>query len=201
MPRRSSADLSIPDALRGAPSTLQPPPNLAGRERELFVEFVKSLPPKHLAQEDVQLVVAYVRCLVQDEIAAAQINNGSRDPYFVTLASAARRGIKDLSTRLRIGPRSRQPNNTRQPASALPPSQHAMPWEGNRILSAVPRDDGDGTGERSFARLRERAFGAESAPPADQVANQGAIGTLKANKPLAGDNNDAQKAEGRTSTD
>src|SRR5262245_34371653 len=103
MPRRSQADLSRP---RDTPLTLQPPANLGGRERKLFVEFVSSLPPKHLAQEDLQLVVSYCRCLHQDEIAGAAISGGSRDPFFVTLSSAARRGIKDLSARLRIGPRS-----------------------------------------------------------------------------------------------
>ena len=54
MPRRSQADLSRP---RDTPLTLQPPANLGGRERKLFVEFVSSLPPKHLAQEDLQLAI------------------------------------------------------------------------------------------------------------------------------------------------
>jgi hypothetical protein len=88
MPRRSQADLS---KLQGTPLLLQPPPNLGGRERELFVKFVASLPPKHLAREDLQLVVSYCRCLHQDEIAGAAISGGSRDPFFVTLSSAARR--------------------------------------------------------------------------------------------------------------
>jgi hypothetical protein len=156
--------------------TLQPPDNLGGRERELFVEFVNSLPPKHLAQEDLQLVISYVRCLVQDEIAGTAISGSSRDPFFVTLSSAARRGIKDLSARLRIGPRSRQPNNLRQPASALPPSQGKPPWGDDRRLwpRSVARDDGDGNGERRFAdllRARDRGF---SPPPRSTAAQIGA---------------------------
>lgn len=168
MPRKSAASLLTPHI--GERPRLQPPTTgLSTRERQLFRDVVAGLSPEHLKAEDLPLLMPYVRRLCQCEHAAREISSGSIDRFWLELQSAGLKTVNAIAIRLRISVKARALSNQRKPGSAR--SSLSPPW-GDREphLYAVGDDDlRSPTGERDFARLRERVNGAhgKSAVSAD----------------------------------
>jgi phage terminase small subunit len=124
LPRRSSASLSVaaftPDLRR-----LEPPTDLQGVERETFVHTVASLPASHFLPEDIPLLRAYCSTVALAKQAAAELQLcpvvGSAPSPWLKVHSSLIRSLAQLTTRLRLGPRSRS-NNQRSAKSGRTPS-------------------------------------------------------------------------------
>jgi phage terminase small subunit len=116
LPRRSSASLTVaafaPDRRR-----LEPPPELGGLEAEIFRQTVASVPASHFQPEDLVLLCAYARAAAMGQRAAEEVaarpTIGDRPSPFVDIHSQAIRSLTQLTVRLRLGPRSRDPNHQR----------------------------------------------------------------------------------------
>jgi hypothetical protein len=124
MPRQSQASLSLAHI---GPRKLEPPPELGegSIEREIFRQVVASVPPAHFQSEDLPLLCAYARLCAQErraseELAAGAVVGGSPSPWLAVQASTVR-SLSTLTVRLRLGPRSRQPANTRRPGKPPTP--------------------------------------------------------------------------------
>ena len=104
------------------------------------------------------MIALYARALAQTEMAAREITSGSNDRFWIELQTSALKTVNTMAVRLRLGPLSRSPHNQRKPQgtaqSGLP-----LPWEGNRMLRGVARDDSDGKGERRFSDLLAQTRG------------------------------------------
>jgi hypothetical protein len=117
--------------LPGGRRSLQPPPELreGSDERAVFVQIAASVPDAHFAPEDVSLLAEYARVATlaryaSEEMLANPIVAGTVNPWLATHASAVRQ-MALLSTRLRIGPRSRSAN-TRKAKPGPPPSYYDL---------------------------------------------------------------------------
>jgi len=174
MPRKSAAARTTP--LLTERSRLQPPSGLSTRERQLFREVVGSVKPEHFAAEDSPMIALYARALAQTEMAAREITSGSNDRFWIELQTSALKTVNTMAVRLRLGPLSRSPHNQCKPQgtaqSGLP-----LPWEGNRMLRGVARDDSDGKGERRFSDLLAQTRGRRGA---DRASPRRDIATLAA---------------------
>jgi phage terminase small subunit len=103
----------------GGRRVLEPPSDFGegSIERAIFVETVMSVPDGHLAPEDRVLLAAYCRASAlarraSEELATSAVAGSMPSPWLAVHASAVR-SMALLSTRLRLGPRSRT-NNTRK---------------------------------------------------------------------------------------
>jgi hypothetical protein len=118
MPRISAEALAL-----GHRNRLQPPAELTEPERSIFLEIVAGAPADHFAAEDTPLVRAYASAIAQQRRAAAMIASDAVSPLWITMHAAAVASMGVLSIRLRLGVRSRKPNNSRRTA-ASPPSYY-----------------------------------------------------------------------------
>ena len=121
MPRRSTASLSIAH-LSPLPGRLQPPPELGAIEAEVFRATVAAAPLGHFAAEDLPLLCAYCRAIVlerraAEELAAGAVVGSAVSPWLAVHGQMVR-ALAQLSVRLRIGPKSRAPSNTRRSAGS-----------------------------------------------------------------------------------
>jgi phage terminase small subunit len=124
MPRQSQASLALAHI---GPRRQEPPPELGegSIEREIFRQVVASVAPAHFQPEDMTLLCAYCRAAAlerrsAEELAAGAVVGGSPSPWLAVHASAVR-SLSTLTVRLRLGPRSRDPNNRRRMAKAMAP--------------------------------------------------------------------------------
>jgi phage terminase small subunit len=127
MSRRSTASLTIAHLTPG-PHRLAAPPELAGVEAEVFRSTVAAVSPSHFTGEDMPLLAAYCRaCALErrasEELAVAATVGATPSPWLAVHASAVRT-LALLSTRLRIGPRSRDPSNRRPAKTGASPSYY-----------------------------------------------------------------------------
>jgi hypothetical protein len=72
LPRRSSASLTIAAFTPGL-SRIEPPSDLQGAEREIFIQTVASLSPSHFLPEDIPLLRAYCSTVALAKQAAAEL--------------------------------------------------------------------------------------------------------------------------------
>ena len=96
-------------------------------ERSIFVETALSVPDDHFAAEDRVLLAEYCRSAAlakraSEELAASAVNGSMPSPWLAVHASAVR-SVALLSTRLRLGPRSRS-HNVRKTKLSSPPSYY-----------------------------------------------------------------------------
>lgn len=124
-----SRDLLV--LLPGGRRVLEPPAELREGtvERQVFVEIAASVPDGHFAPEDVGLLAEYARVATlaryaSEEMLANPVIAGTVNPWLATHANAVRQ-MALLSTRLRIGPRSRSAN-TRKAKPGPPPSYYDL---------------------------------------------------------------------------
>jgi hypothetical protein len=127
MPRVSTASLTVA-SFTGA-QRLACPPELAGIEGEVFKLTVASVSPHHFTAEDMPLLCAYARACALERRAAEELQAGATvgsvpSPWLQVYATAVR-SVAQLSTRLRLGPRSRDPTSRRRSAkTTAPPSYY-----------------------------------------------------------------------------
>jgi hypothetical protein len=126
---------------------LEPPAEFTegSTERAIFVETVLSVPDAHFAAEDKTLLAEYVRtaCLAKrasEEFAIAATVGVMPSPWLQVHASAVR-SMATLSTRLRLGPRSRS-HNTRKAKVMASPVSYYDTHPGEPVTT--PASEGDG---------------------------------------------------------
>jgi hypothetical protein len=123
MPRESSAALAIAPFSPIGPARLAPPTDLPDPERRGFAALVAALPANHFRPEDTALLCAYVRASLIERLAATEVAAGNIKRWRPVLADA-QRALIGLSTRLKIGPRSRGANTGRAAKPQPPPSYY-----------------------------------------------------------------------------
>ena len=123
----------------GGRRVLEPPPEFSadGVECRIFVETVASVPADHFAAEDRVLLAEYARTAAlarraSEELAVSAVAGAMPSPWLAVHASAVR-SMALLSTRLRLGPRSRT-HNVRKAKPGAPPSYYDT-----MVIAADPR--------------------------------------------------------------
>jgi hypothetical protein len=106
-------------------------------ERSIFVETVMFVPDDHLDAEDRVLLAEYCRTAAlarraTEELAASAVVGPMPSPWLAVHGSACSMAL--LSTRLRLGPRSRS-HNVRKGKPGSPPSYYDL-----NPISAPPKD-------------------------------------------------------------
>jgi phage terminase small subunit len=140
MPRRSEASLAIAHIGPGA-RRLGPPADLGEVEAAIFRKIVAGVPHDHFSAEDSELLCAYCRALAlerraSDELASAATIGGQASPWLAVYATAVR-AVSTLAVRLRLGPKSRHPNNSRRTSKPTsPPSYYDL----NPVSASPPKD-------------------------------------------------------------
>jgi phage terminase small subunit len=130
MPRRSEASLSIAHIGPGS-RRLEPPADLGEIEAAIFRQVVASVPYEHFAAEDLGLLCAYCRALAlerraSEELATAAVVGRQASPWLEVYATATR-AVATYAVRLRLGPKSRHPNNSRRMSKPTsPPSYYQL---------------------------------------------------------------------------
>jgi hypothetical protein len=112
MPRASAASLAVGPTVDLARVRLAPPAGLPELEAKGFAALVSALPPGHFRPEDTALICAFIRAGLIEAQAAAEVAAGNIERWAGVLADA-QRALVALSTRLKIGPRSRGANTGR----------------------------------------------------------------------------------------
>jgi hypothetical protein len=115
LPRRSSAALTVAAFSPGL-KRLEPP-ELGGVEFDIFRQTAASVPASHFQPEDLVLLCAYARAATlerraTEELQASAVVGSQPSPWLAVHASAVR-SLSTLTVRLRLGPRSRDPNHQR----------------------------------------------------------------------------------------
>ena len=115
MPRRSIASLSIATLTPGL-RRLDPPVDLGPNEVEIFKQVVAAAPANHFAPEDLGLLSAYALVAAMERRAAEELQVsatvGAQPSPWLAVHVSMVNSMAKLTTRLRIGPRSRS-HNTR----------------------------------------------------------------------------------------
>jgi phage terminase small subunit len=114
MPRKSAADL----ALVRSPaqfSRLSPPPNLSESARELFLSIVLAEKTEHFRESDLPLLSQYCEASAMAETAMVEMQKANCAPSWLHRWEKAIKAMAVLSTRLRLCPQARQPNNPKRP--------------------------------------------------------------------------------------
>ena len=141
MPRRSEASLTIAHIGPG-PRRLEPPAELGEIEAAIFRQTVASVPYEHFTAEDMGLLCAYCRALAlerraSDELAATATVGSQASPWLAVYATAVR-AVSTYAVRLRLGPKSRHPNNSRRMSKpTAPPSYYDL-----HPVTASPKERG-----------------------------------------------------------
>jgi hypothetical protein len=124
----SRASLTV---LPGGRRVLEPPAEFTegSIERSIFLETALSVPADHFAAEDFVLLSEYSRTAAlarraTEELAVSAVAGAIPSPWLAVHASAVR-SMALLSTRLRLGPRSRS-HNVRKSKLTAPPSYYDL---------------------------------------------------------------------------
>ena len=136
MPHSKASLMLLPGGRR----VLDPPSEFGDGsvEREIFVKTVLATPPDHFAPEDVVLLAEYCRTAAMarrasDELAVSAVAGSMPSPWLAVHASAVR-SLATLSTRLRLGPRSRSHNTRKSKLPLSPPSYYDLQRQGSTSL-------------------------------------------------------------------
>ena len=129
MPRKSKAALTIAHIGPGA-RRLEPPPELTGRAADIFRHTVASAEYGRYQPEDTSLLIAYSQTVVLAETAAAELAanpvvDGKVSPWLAIQKEQVRL-LAMLSTRLKIGPKSRRPDSRRATKPTPEPSYYDL---------------------------------------------------------------------------
>jgi phage terminase small subunit len=128
--------------LPGGRRVLEPPADLGEVEAAIFRQVVASVAHEHFTPEDQPLISAYARALAlerraSDELAAAAVGNHQA---WLPVYAAAVRAISTLAVRLRLGPKSRHPNNTRRSKLTSSPSYYDLHPVNPSMTPSGPRE-------------------------------------------------------------
>jgi hypothetical protein len=129
MPRQSEASLSIAH-LAPPLRRFEPPPELEPEAAAAFRATVAAVPATHFAPEDLPLLAEYARITVltqraSAELAAAPIVDGRPTPW-LEIYRTAHKAMLSLSVRLRLGARSRSPNQRSAKPGVSEPSYYEL---------------------------------------------------------------------------
>jgi phage terminase small subunit len=144
MPREPKSALTLVHSGIG-PRRLEPPPELGGIEAEVFRTTIAAVGFDHFQPEDVPMLAAYCRAVAMERRASEELATcatvGDQPSPWLEVEEKAWRKMAGLATKLRIGPRSRRPNDSRRAAkSGRPPSYYEiMAQERERAASKAPR--------------------------------------------------------------
>src|SRR5262245_36210080 len=131
MPRISADETNLGRLLAG-PRLLQPPADLDGPARQVFVETVTAVEPGHFRLEDAHLIAAYARAVTNERQAAERVAAGDRG--WVEPHRALVQSITTLARGLAIGTKARRPSRPRAGAARSQPSAYdqlglsGKPW-------------------------------------------------------------------------
>jgi hypothetical protein len=127
MPRRSSASLSLA-AFNADARRLDCPAELSGIEAEIFRQTVASVSAGHFVAEDLVLLTQFARSAALARRASEELmvsaTVGSVVSPWLAVHQSATKTMMQLSVRLRIGPRSRTPDDRRRSAQVGPTSYY-----------------------------------------------------------------------------
>jgi hypothetical protein len=122
MPRISAAALGVVPA---AELDFPPPAHLNAAEAAIFRDVVASSDPRHFRHEDRELLALYACHTVA---ACKLMKRKRRAPEQDRELRALTALIVTLSTKLRLGPKSRAPNNVRGALAGMRP-RGPRPWD------------------------------------------------------------------------
>jgi phage terminase small subunit len=129
LPRRSAASLTVAAFTPGL-KRLEPPADLQGIEREIFIQTVASLPASHFLPEDAEMLRTYCTSAALARRAAAETQAsplaGDRPSPWLKVHGSAVRSMAQMSVRLRLGPRSRDHNVRTAKTTASQPSYYDL---------------------------------------------------------------------------
>jgi phage terminase small subunit len=116
MPRQSFAAISL-GSLTAPGHRLEPPPEMGGIERKIFLETVAAVDFGHFERADMPLLVAFCNAVAQEQRAAVElmismVQDGAPSPWVAVHASAVRSMVA-LAEKLRLSPKARKANNQR----------------------------------------------------------------------------------------
>jgi phage terminase small subunit len=123
MPRQSFAAVSL-GSLTAPGHRLEPPPEMSGNERKIFLETVAAVDFGHFERADMPLLVAFCNAAAQEQRAAAElmvamVQDGAPSPWLAVHSSAVRSMVA-LAEKLRLSPKARKANNQRARSKASP---------------------------------------------------------------------------------
>jgi phage terminase small subunit len=136
VPRPNQFSLTVAHSGPGA-RRLEPPLELGdGIESEIWRATVAAVPASHFALEDRPLLAAYCRAAAlerraSEELMVAAVVNGAPSPWLAVAAITVQTMLR-LATRLRLGPRAREPANRRRAKPGPPPSVYDEMMERDR---------------------------------------------------------------------
>jgi hypothetical protein len=123
MPRISAASLAVVPVFEVA---IPPPPHLGPVEAAIFRDTVASADANHFRGEDRELLCLYAcHCATARRLMKKRRRTLDEQSDLVALTSL----IMRLSARLRLGPKSRSPDNRRAAGAGLQNSALQQPWE------------------------------------------------------------------------
>jgi phage terminase small subunit len=129
VPRRSAASLTIAAFSPGL-KRLDPPSDLQGTERQIWIQTVASLPASHFLPEDAEILRAYCASAALARRAATELQAsplaGDRPTPWLKVHGSAVRSMAQMSVRLRLGPRSRDHNVRSGKTTAREPSYYEL---------------------------------------------------------------------------
>jgi hypothetical protein len=110
LPRHSAASLTVA-AFRPGLRRLEPPSDLQGAERQVWMQTVGGLPAGHFLPEDTEILRAYCASAALERRAASELQAsplaGDRPSPWLKIHISAIRSMAQMSIWLRLGPRSR----------------------------------------------------------------------------------------------
>jgi phage terminase small subunit len=109
--RKSAADLAAVPVQRERPR-IEPPDQITGRAREVFVDLIEAVDPSHFVRSDIPLLVSYAQAIALHEEAREKVAeegavvDGRVSPWHVVMEKQAKL-ISTMAMRLRLSPHSR----------------------------------------------------------------------------------------------
>jgi hypothetical protein len=97
---------------------VEPPADLSGPEKELFLDVVLAVRPDHFQPVDAQLLADFCRAKVVEREAAEKIKRGPATPVLIKTWLAAHQIADKLVCRLKISPQARFHKRDHKPSAA-----------------------------------------------------------------------------------
>ena len=114
MPRPGSSAYIRP-ITSALPQRLKPPEGLSEGAKAEFLRVVACEKPTHFTPSDLSLLVQYCEAAALAGRAIVRLQDDDADPRWLSTWSTAVTMMKNLATKLRLSPQSRQANNPTRP--------------------------------------------------------------------------------------
>jgi hypothetical protein len=123
MPRPSRDEIELAHLLPG-PHRLQPPHDLDGAARQIFIETVAAVESDHFRPEDSPLIACFARTVVLERQAAAHVGGTEHPQEWAEAHRSLAESLTLLARALALGPKARRPSRPRAGAARLQPSAY-----------------------------------------------------------------------------